>query len=80
MPAIIRDAALEDAGSSLAIYAYSVTHTAVTFEYDPPTLPEFRARMAGLLQKYPCLVIEEGGAVQGFAYAHAFYGRAAYDW
>lgn len=78
--AIIRDARPEDAERILEIYAYYVTHTAISFEYDVPALPEFRARMSNTMKRYPYLVAEQDGAVQGYAYAGAFVGRAAYDW
>ena len=32
------------------------------------------------MQKYPYLVIEEDGVIQGYAYAGAFNPREAYDW
>ena len=33
-----------------------------------------------IMKKYPYLVIEQDGKIEGYAYAHAFVGRAAYDW
>lgn len=39
----IRNATLEDAKQILDIYAYYVEHTAITFEYDVPTLANFGA-------------------------------------
>lgn len=41
----IRDATLDDAESILKIYDYYVKTTAITFEYDSPTLAEFEDRM-----------------------------------
>ena len=76
----IRDAQLEDAERILEIYAYYVEHTAITFEYDIPTLTEFRARMEKTMKQYPYLVIEQDGIIQGYSYAGAFVGRAAYGW
>lgn len=76
--ATVRDARPEDAERILEIYAYYVTHTAVSFEYDVPALSEFRARMANTMKRYPYLVVEQGGTIQGYAYAGAFVGRAAY--
>ena len=64
----------------LEIYAYYVEHTVITFEYDVPSLAEFEDRMRAIMQKYPYLVIERDGRIEGYAYAHAFVGRAAYDW
>jgi len=76
----IRNATLADAPRILEIYAYYVEHTVITFEYDVPSLAEFEDRMRAVMQKYPYLVIERDGRIEGYAYAHAFVGRAAYDW
>ena len=77
---VIRSARPEDAQRLLDIYAYYVQNTAITFEYDVPTLNEFQGRIQNTLRRYPYLVIEENGRIQGYAYAGAFGGRAAYDW
>lgn len=77
--AVIRNARIEDAGRLLEIYAFYVEHTAISFEYAVPTLSEFQDRMERTMRRYPYLVIEEDGAVRGYAYAGAFVGRAAYD-
>ena len=75
----IRSANVDDAARALDIYAYYVEHTAVSFEYDVPTLDEFSFRMAKTLERYPYLVLEEDGRILGYAYAGPFKGRAAYD-
>ena len=77
---IIRDAVLEDAPRILEIYSYYITDTAITFEYDIPATDEFRERMRRIMQKYPYLVVEQDGIIQGYAYAGVFKDRAAYDW
>lgn len=76
----IRVAAPEDAAQLLAIYAPYVERTAITFEYDVPTLEEFRGRIVRTLQKYPYLVAEGDGGLLGYAYLSPFVGRAAYQW
>ena len=76
----IRFAQPEDAAALLAIYKPYVEKTAVTFEYDVPTVEEFRARIRKTLQKYPYLVAEDGDRALGYAYAGPFIGRAAADW
>ncbi|MCC8106067.1 MAG: N-acetyltransferase family protein [Clostridiales bacterium] len=76
----IRDAQLSDAERILEIYAYYVEKTAISFEYDVPSLTDFQNRMKAIMEKYPYLVIEKNGIVQGYAYARAFVGRAAYSW
>lgn len=74
----IRGATVEDAGKLLDIYAYYVTHTAITFECDVPSLEEFQRRIANTLRANPYLVLEEDGVIMGYAYAGPFVGRAAY--
>ena len=76
----IRVASENDAEALLAIYAPYVVKTAITFEYDVPTLAEFRGRIHNTLQKYPYLVAEQDGKILGYAYVGPFHARAAYDW
>ena len=67
----IREAAVEDAVRLLEIYAYYVEKTAITFEYD--------VRIRHIKERYPYLVIERNGVIEGYAYAGVFKDRAAYD-
>lgn len=76
----IRDAVLEDAPCLLEIYDHYVKHTAITFEYETPSVEAFRERMRRTMQRYPYLVILQDGVIQGYAYAGPFVDRAAYDW
>ena len=76
---LIRNATTDDAGKLLEIYGYYVENTAISFEYDVPSLDEFRKRIARTLEKYPYLVLEDGGRIRGYAYAGVFKDRAAYD-
>lgn len=76
----IRVASVDDASALLAIYTPYVVKTAITFEYEVPTLEEFRERIHHTLQKYPYLVAEEKGKIIGYAYVGSFHDRAAYDW
>ena len=76
----VRNAKLSDAPRILEIYTYYVENTVITFEYDVPSLEEFENRMIDIMKKYPYLVIERDGMIEGYAYAHPFVGRAAYDW
>ncbi len=69
-----------DAAVLLNIYAHYVNHTAITFEYDVPSLEEFAQRIINTLEKYPYLVAKCGGEILGYAYAGAFHPRAAYGW
>ncbi len=75
----IRSAVPEDAEGLLAIYAYYVKNTAITFEYDVPSAEEFRERIRNTLKKYPYLVLEEKDTLLGYAYAGVFKNRAAYS-
>lgn len=76
----IRVASVDDAEALLAIYAPYVVKTAITFEYEVPSLDEFRGRICHTLQKYPYLVAEEKEKILGYAYVGPFHDRAAYDW
>ena len=76
----IRAASIQDAAAILRIYAPYIEKTAVTFEYEVPSAEEFAERIEKTLQKYPYLVAEADGEIVGYAYAGAFYERAAYDW
>ena len=76
----IRMARREDAPALLDIFTPYVLQTAVAFNYEPPTLEEFRATMEDRLRRYPYLVAQRGGELIGYAYASPFKARAAYDW
>lgn len=77
---IVRNAGIEDAERILEIYDYYVRNTAITFEYETPSLAEFKERMKNTMQRYPYLVVLRDGRIEGYAYAGPFVGRAAYDW
>lgn len=74
----IRTATPSDAEKLLAIYAPYVENTAITFEYEVPSVSEFRKRMENTLANYPYLVAEKDGVVLGYAYAGVFKPRRAY--
>ena len=76
---IIRTATPQDAEAILAIYTPYIEQTAITFEYDVPSMDEFRKRIENTLKKYPYLVGEEEGEIVGYAYAEVFKARAAYS-
>ena len=77
---IIRNATPADAEAVQRIYAPYVAETAISFEYDVPSVAEMARRMACFSASYPYLVAEEEGRVVGYAYAHAFHERAAFQW
>ncbi len=76
----IRPATVDDAVALAAIYAPYVRETTITFEYDPPSVEEFAHRILVTSQKYPYFVCCDGDVPVGYAYAHPFRERAAYDW
>ncbi len=76
----IRVAEEADAEALLAIYAPYIRETAITFEYEVPSVEEFRERIREILKKYPYLAAERDGEILGYAYAHAFHERAAFAW
>ena len=76
----IRNATPEDVGRMLAVYSWYVENTAITFEYDVPTIEAFGDRIAETTKRYPWLALEDGGRLLGYAYAGPLYRRPAYDW
>lgn len=79
-PFSIRIATMHDAEELLAIYAPYVEDTVITFEYEVPTVEDFRNRISNTLSRYPYLVAERDGKILGYTYASAFKSRAAYSW
>ena len=76
----IRLALPQDARQLREIYAPYVERTAISFETVPPTATAMLRRRDEIVKRYPYLVAEQDGALLGYAYAHPFVGRAAYDW
>jgi len=78
---IIQDVSIEDAEELLKIYAPYILETAVSFEYEVPSLMEFKERITNISSKYPYIkAVDENGGILGYAYAASFKGRKAYDW
>ena len=75
-----RIATPQDAKSLLDIYTPYVKNTAITFEYEVPSLQEFTNRIAHTLQKYPYIVAEINNKIVGYAYASVFNERPAASW
>ena len=76
---LIRTVTEADAPRLLEIYSYYVEKTAISFEYETPSLEEFRRRIRKTLERYPYLCILADGVITGYAYAGPFVGRAAYN-
>ena len=69
-----------DAKRLLEIYKPYVEKTAITFEYEVPTIAEFEKRIEKIGSRYPYIVAIENDKIIGYAYAGAYRERAAYDW
>jgi L-amino acid N-acyltransferase YncA len=76
----IRLATIDDAEAILAIYTPYVVNTVITFEYDVPSIVEFRERIRNTQKEYPYIVYVSDGRIVGYAYAHRQRERAAYQW
>ena len=70
-----------DAAELLAIYAPYVRDTAISFEYEVPSLSAFRQRIETISARFPYLkAVDAQGHILGYAYASSFKSRKAYDW
>lgn len=75
---IIKTVNESDADELLKIYAPYVQNTAITFEYNAPSISEFKNRIINTLKKYPYLKAVRDGEIIGYAYLGAFKERDAY--
>lgn len=75
---IIKTVNESDADKLLKIYAPYVQNTAITFEYNAPSISEFKNRIINTLKKYPYLKAVRDGEIIGYAYLGAFKERDAY--
>ena len=76
----VEKVSVEDAAELLKIYAPYVEKTAISFEYEVPSLEEFEGRIKNISSKFPYIKVVENGEILGYAYATSFKGRRAYDW
>lgn len=76
----IRLANIKDTAKILEIYAPFITETAISFEYTVPSVEEFADRIASISKEYPYLVCVSDDQIIGYAYAHRYLERAAYQW
>jgi len=74
-----RAAVPEDANRLLEIYAPYVKTTAITFEYEVPSLEEFQNRISTISQRFPYIVAIKDDVIVGYAYAGVFHARKAYE-
>lgn len=77
---VIREATVQDAERLVEIYAHYVKNTAVSFEYDVPSVEEFEERIRHISEKYPYLVCLKDNRIVGYAYASVYSSREAYHW
>lgn len=75
---MIRPAAPGDADRLLAIYAYYVENTAVTYLDAVPSVEAFRNTIEETQRCYPFLVLEADGDIKGYVCASAFVDHAAF--
>ncbi|MBV4440631.1 MAG: GNAT family N-acetyltransferase [Clostridium tyrobutyricum] len=76
----IRMATEADAKEILDIYVPYVNNTAISFEYDVPSVEEFTDRIINISKQYPYIVAIDSNRIIGYAYASSFNKRVAYDW
>ncbi|MGB8996453.1 MAG: N-acetyltransferase family protein [Pseudonocardiaceae bacterium] len=76
----VRGASERDAEACAVIYAPYVTDTAITFETEPPQPAEMADRIATAMRTHAWVVLENQGAVVGYAYGGRYHSRAAYRW
>jgi len=64
----------------LAIYEPHVVGSSVSFEWELPSIEEFRQRITDVLQDFPWLVAYDETGIIGYAYATKYRTRLAYQW
>jgi L-amino acid N-acyltransferase YncA len=77
---IVREVDIGDAEALSDIYKYYVDNSSYTFEYVAPSAGEFAGRIKEITEEFPFFVCEDNGEVLGYAYAHRFKERKAYQW
>lgn len=76
---MIRVATSSDAPAIAAIYNWYIAQSVCTFEEEQLSDEQIGQRIASADASKPWLVLEEEGAVLGYAYASIWKARAAYD-
>ena len=77
---MVRPATEKDAPGICDIYNYYIEKTIITFENTPLSVGQMADRIKETMTKYPFLVYESDGKVDGFAYASRWKGRCAYEY
>ncbi|MGH9209907.1 MAG: arsinothricin resistance N-acetyltransferase ArsN1 family B [Acidimicrobiales bacterium] len=76
----IRLARPSDAEGIQAIYAPFVADTVISFETEVPSIEQMAQRVVAVMPRHPWLVVDQGGAVAGYAYGGRHRDRQAYGW
>jgi phosphinothricin acetyltransferase len=76
----IRIASEDDRHDFAEIYAPVVEQTHISFELVAPAADEMARRISAALENHVCLVAEEAGRVNGYAYAGKYRDKPAYRW
>ena len=79
-PVAIRTASPDDAQQIAEIYAPYCEASVISFEDVAPTAEQMAARIVRITAERPWLVLENEGAIAGYAYASPHHERAAYRW
>lgn len=77
---VIRPAEPDDAAACARIYGHYVRRSVATFETVAPGPAQMGERMAEASRRHLWLVACRGDSVLGYACAHAFGERQAFDW
>lgn len=76
----IRLSTPDDAEAALNVYAPHVRHTGISFEYEVPTVEDFKKKIEKITAQYPWLVCECDGEIAGYAYGSTHRDRMGYQW
>jgi len=76
----LRLANINDTEGILNVYKPYVENTTITFEYDVPSLEEFKNRILTISKNFPYIVCEVDDTIVGYAYASKYHGRSAFAW
>ena len=75
---MVRNAKKDDVSQITDIYNFYILNTTVTFEKTPISNEIIEDRISQTQAKYPWLVLEVEGQIQGYAYATEWKPRGAY--
>ncbi len=76
----LRLAGAADFAAIAAITNHYIRTTAIHFDYEELAADELRSSWQNTIDTYPWLVLEEHGAIAGYAKAGVYRTRAAYRW